>query len=168
MSSGVSGEQAALEQKINEMMQQARVLEAHLNEIISREAAVSRLLEEAKLASSAVQEIQTETEVESYVPVGVGVHMKVSVPPVKKLLINIGAGVAVEKSREDTINYIESRLKEFEIALKQLMGQKQQVSLRMEQIQVQVNEMVQRATSGRSNSTKSSSNNNSPVKITET
>jgi prefoldin alpha subunit len=160
MSSGVSGEQAALEQKINEMMQQARVLEAHLNEIISREAAVSRLLEEAKLASSAVQEIQTETEVESYVPVGVGVHMKVSVPPVKKLLINIGAGVAVEKSREDTINYIESRLKEFEIALKQLMGQKQQVSLRMEQIQVQVNEMVQRATSGKSNSTKSSSNNN--------
>lgn len=160
MSSGVSGEQAALEQKINEMMQQARVLEAHLNEIISREAAVSRLLEEAKLASSAVQEIQSETEVESYVPVGVGVHMKVSVPPVKKLLINIGAGVAVEKNREDTINYIESRLKEFEIASKQLMGQKQQVSLRMEQIQVQVNEMVQRATSGRSNLTKSSSNNN--------
>lgn len=159
MSSGVSGEQAALEQKVNEMMQQARVLEAHLNEIIAREAAVNRLLEEAKLASSAVQEVQSETEVESYVPVGVGVHMKVSVPPVKKLLINIGAGVAVEKSREDTINYIESRLKEFEIALKQLMGQKQQVSLRMEQIQVQVNEMVQRATSGRGNLGKPSSNN---------
>ena len=159
MSSGVSGEQAALEQKVNEMMQQARVLEAHLNEIIAREAAVNRLLEEAKLASSAVQEVQSETEVESYVPVGVGVHMKVSVPPVKKLLISIGAGVAVERSREDTINYIESRLKEFEIALKQLMGQKQQVSLRMEQIQVQVNEMVQRATSGRSNLGNLSSNN---------
>ena len=121
--------------------------------------AVNRLLEEAKLASSAVQEVQSETEVESYVPVGVGVHMKVSVPPVKKLLINIGAGVAVERSREDTINYIESRLKEFEIALKQLMGQKQQVSLRMEQIQVQVNEMVQRATSGRSSLGNPSSNN---------
>lgn len=155
----MSGEQAALEQKINEMMQQARVLEAHLNEIIAREAAVSRLLQEAKLASSAVQEVQTETEVDSYVPVGVGVHMKVSIPPVKKLLINIGAGVAVEKSREDTINYIESRLKEFEIALKQLMEQKHQVSLRMEQIQVQVNEMVQRATSGRSNLGNPSSNN---------
>jgi prefoldin alpha subunit len=159
MSSGMSGEQAALEQKINEMMQQARVLEVHLNEIIAREAAVSRLLQEAKLASSAVQEVQTETEVDSYVPVGVGVHMKVSIPPVKKLLINIGAGVAVEKSREDTINYIESRLKEFEIALKQLMEQKHQVSLRMEQIQVQVNEMVQRATSGRSNLGNPSSNN---------
>ena len=141
------------------MMQQARVIEAHLNEIIAREAAVNRLLEEAKLASSAVQEVQSETEVESYVPVGVGVHMKVSVPPVKKLLISIGAGVAVERSREDTINYIESRLKEFEIALKQLMGQKQQVSLRMEQIQVQVNEMVQRATSGRSSLGNPSSNN---------
>lgn len=158
MSSGISGEQAALEQKINEMMQQARVLEVHLNEIIAREGAVSRLLQEARLASSAVQEVQSETEVDSYVPVGVGVHMKVSVPPVKKLLINIGAGVAVEKSRGDTINYIESRLKEFEIALKQLMGQKQQVSLQMEQIQLQVNEMVQRA-SGRGNLGNPSSNN---------
>src|ERR687891_2669088 len=146
MSSGIGGQQAALEQKINEMMQQARVLEVHLNEINAREEAVSRLLQEARLASSAVQEVQSETEVDSYVPVGVGVHMKVSIPPVKKLLINIGAGVAVEKSREDTINYIESRLKEFEIALKQLMRQKQQVSLRMEQIQLQVNEMVQQET----------------------
>lgn len=158
MSSGISGEQAALEQKINEMMQQARVLEVHLNDIIAREGAVSRLLQEARLASSAVQEVQSETEVDSYVPVGVGVHMKVSIPPVKKLLINIGAGVAVEKSRGDTINYIESRLKEFEIALKQLMGQKQQVSLQMEQIQLQVNEMVQRA-SVRGNLGNPSSNN---------
>jgi prefoldin alpha subunit len=160
MSSGVSGEEAALEQRVNEMMQQARVLEAQLNEIIAREAAVGRLLEEARLASSAVQEIQSESEVESYVPIGIGVHMRVSVPPVKKLLINIGAGVAVEKSRDDTINYIESRLKEFEIALKQLMDQKQQVSLRMQQIQVQVNEMVRRAAAGsRGNLGKPSSNN---------
>jgi prefoldin alpha subunit len=160
MSSGVSREQSVVEQKINEMMQQARVLEVHLNEIIAREAAVSRLLEEAKLASSSVQEIQSESEVESYVPVGVGVHMKVSIPPVKKLLISIGAGVAVEKSREDTINYIESRLKEFEIALKQLIGQKQEVSLRMEQIQMQVNELLQRATSGKTTLSKPNSNNN--------
>jgi prefoldin alpha subunit len=159
MSSGVSGEQAALEQKVNEMMQQARVLEAQLNEIIAREAAISRLLEEARLASSAVQEVQSESEVESYVPIGIGVHMRVSVPPVNKLLINIGAGVAVEKSREDTINYIESRLKEFEIALKQLMEQKQQVSLRMQQIQVQVNEMVRRATSSKNNLGKPDINN---------
>jgi prefoldin alpha subunit len=160
MSSGVNREQSAVEQKINEMMQQARLLEAHLNEIIAREAAVSRLLEEAKLASIAVQEIQSESEVESYVPVGVGVHMKVSIPPAKKLLVSIGAGVAVEKRREDTINYIESRLKEFEIALKQLMGQKQQVSLRMEQIQMQVNELLQRGTSSQSTLNKPSSNNN--------
>ena len=159
MSSGVSGEQAALEQKVNQMMQQARVLEAQLNEIIAREAAISRLLEEARLASSAVQEVQSESEVESYVPIGIGVHMRVSVPPLNKLLINIGAGVAVEKSREDTINYIESRLKEFEIALKQLMEQKQQVSLRMQQIQVQVNEMVRRATSSKNNLGKPDINN---------
>ena len=86
------------------------------SDIINKEAAVSRLIEEARLASSAVQNI-ADNEVESLMPVGIGVYVKSLIPPVKKLLINIGAGVTIEKNREDTINYIESRLKEFEVAL---------------------------------------------------
>jgi prefoldin alpha subunit len=79
------------------------------------------------------------------VPVGIGVYIRASLPPVKKLLVNVGAGVTIEKSREDTINYVESRIKEFEIALRQLANQKQQLEMRMEQIQGQVNQMLQQA-----------------------
>jgi prefoldin alpha subunit len=138
-------QQNAMEQKINEMVQQSRILEAYMNDIITRETTVARLMEEGRLASSAVQNITDMSEVESLMPVGIGVYMKALVPPVKKLLINVGAGVTIEKNREDTINYIESRLKEFEVALRQLASQKQQIATRMEQIQEQINQMLQQA-----------------------
>jgi len=141
--SNETNQQAAIEQKINEMVQQSRILEAYMNETITREATVTRLIEEARLASSAIQSVTGELEVESLMPVGIGVYIRALVPPVKKLLVNVGAGVTIEKSREDTINYIESRIKEFEVALRQLANQKQQIGMRMEQIQVQVNQMLQ-------------------------
>ncbi len=114
--------------------------------LLTKKLAVSRLIEEARLASSAVQNI-ADNEVESLMPVGIGVYVKALIPPVKKLLINVGAGVTIEKNREDTINYIESRLKEFEVALRQLASQKQQIAIRMEQIQRQINQMLQQASS---------------------
>src|SRR5690349_20991597 len=143
MSNETNQQSSATEQKINEMVQQSRILEAYMNETITREATVTRLIEEARLASSAIQSVTGELEVESLMPVGIGVYIRALVPPVKKLLVNVGAGVTIEKSREDTINYIESRIKEFEVALRQLANQKQQIGMRMEQIQVQVNQMLQ-------------------------
>ncbi|HET7283756.1 MAG TPA: prefoldin subunit alpha [Nitrososphaeraceae archaeon] len=141
--SNETNQQAAIEQKINEMVQQSRILEAYMNETITREATVTRLIGEARLASSAIQNVTGESEVESLMPVGIGVYIRALVPPVKKLLVNVGAGVTIEKSREDTVNYIESRIKEFEVALRQLAVQKQQIEMRMEQIQGQVNQMLQ-------------------------
>ena len=141
--SNETNQQATIEQKINEMVQQSRILEAYMNETITRQATFTRLIEEARLSSSAIQSITGESEVESLVPVGIGVYIRASLPPVKKMLVNVGAGVTIEKSREDTINYVESRIKEFEIALRQLANQKQQLEMRMEQIQGQVNQMLQ-------------------------
>jgi prefoldin alpha subunit len=92
----------------------------------------------------------SETELESLTPVGIGVYTKAVIPPVKKLLVNIGAGVTIEKTKDDTINYVENKLNEFEVGLRQLSKQRQQISLSMEQIQMQVNQMISQATSTQS------------------
>jgi prefoldin alpha subunit len=159
MSNGINQQQAAADQKISEMVQQSRILEAYMNDTITREATVTKLIEEARLASSAVQNVMDESEVESLMPVGIGVYMKALVPSVKKLLVNVGAGVVVEKNREDTVNYIESRIKEFETALSQLYSQKQQIEMRMEQIQKQVNQMLQQSSGGSSSAAVKSQHN---------
>jgi prefoldin alpha subunit len=160
MSNEINQQQAAAaDQKISEMVQQSRILEAYMNDTITREATVTKLIEEARLASSAVQNITDISEVESLMPVGIGVYMRAVVPPVKKLLVNVGAGIIIEKSREDTVNYIESRIKEFEVALSQLSSQKQQIEMRMEQIQKQVNQMLQQSSGTSSPSSAKSQHN---------
>jgi prefoldin alpha subunit len=145
MSNEINLQQSGMEQKINEMVEQSRIFEAYMNDIITREATVTRLIREARLASAAVQNIVDENEVESLTPVGIGVYIKTVVPPIKKLLVNVGAGVTIEKTKEDTINYVEAKIKEFELGLKQLLSQKQQIAVRMEQIQAQINQMLQQA-----------------------
>lgn len=138
---------AAIEQRINEMVQQSRMLESYLNDVMTRQMTVTRLIEEARLASTTVQSIASESDVESLMPVGIGVHVRTVVPPIKKLVVNIGAGVAVEKSREDALNYVESRIKEYEVAARQLEAQRQEISMRMEQMQAEINHMIRAAQS---------------------
>ena len=138
-------ELAAIEQRINELVQQSRILEAYMNDVMTRQVTVSKLMEEAHLASNTIQTITSESDVESLMPIGIGVYVKSMVPPVKKLLINLDAGVAIEKSREDALNYVETRIKEYEVAARQLEAQRQEIAMRLNQLQSQINQMVQAA-----------------------
>ncbi len=138
-------ELAAIEQRINELVQQSRILEAYMNDIMTRQVTVSKLMEEAHLASNTIQTITSESDVESLMPIGIGVYVKTVVPPVKKLLINLDAGVAIEKNREDALNYVETRIKEYEVAARQLEGQRQEITMRINQLQSQINQMIQAA-----------------------
>lgn len=138
-------ELAAIEQRINELVQQSRILEAYMNDVMTRQVTVSKLMEEAHLASNTIQTITSESDVESLMPIGIGVYVKSVVPPLKKLLINLDAGVAIEKSREDALNYVETRIKEYEVAARQLEAQRQEIATRLNQLQSQINQMVQAA-----------------------
>lgn len=139
---------AAIEQRVNEMVQQGKVLEAYMNDVVSRQLTVARLAEEARLASTTIQSISSESDVETLMPVGIGVYVKTSVPPIKKLLVNLGAGVAVEKSRDDALNYVEARIKEYDVAARQLEAQRQEIEMRMQQVQAQINQMLRAAQQG--------------------
>lgn len=138
-------EMSAMEQRINELVQQSRILEAYMNDIVTRQVTVSKLMEEAHLASNTIQNITSESDVESLMPIGIGVYVKTTVPPIKKLLINLDAGVAIEKSREDALNYVETRIKEYEVAARQLEAQRQEIAMRINQLQSQINQMIQAA-----------------------
>lgn len=145
MSKANTPQKSAIEQRINELVQHSRTLELYLNEVLERETTVTKLIEEARLASYALQNISLDKENEALMPIGVGVYLKTNIPSIDKLLVNVGAGVTIEKTREDTLHYIESRIKEFEIGLNQLRDQKNQITSQLEQIQQQVNSMLHQA-----------------------
>jgi prefoldin alpha subunit len=143
-----SSHERALEQALNEMAQQSRALEAYMNDIVARQAAIGRLYEEARLASTTLQGISADAEVEALMPVGSGVYVKANVPPMKKVIVSLGSGVTVEKSKEDALNFVEARIKEYDVAIRQLEAQRQEVSMRMEQLQQQLNAMLRQAQKG--------------------
>jgi len=62
--------------------------------------------------------------------------------PNEKLIVNVGAGVAVEKDKDSAINFLESRLKEMEVALQETAGQKQQVATSLEQGKQQMEQLM--------------------------
>lgn len=140
-----SHNQISHEQKISEMLQQSKILEAYMNDIITKEATVTRLITEAHLTSEAIQGLSSTNQEESLIPIGIGVFLKVTVPQVTNLLVSVGSGVTIEKSKENAKNYVESRIKEFELALKQIQSQKEQIAMRMNQLQNDVNVEMQKA-----------------------
>jgi prefoldin alpha subunit len=140
-----SKDQISAEQKISEMLQQSKILEAYMNDILTKESTVTRLITEAHLASEAIHELSSTNQEESLVPIGIGVYLKVTVPQVKNLLVSVGSGVTIEKSKENAKNYVELKIKEFDLALKQLQSQKEQVAMRMNQLQNEVNTEMQKS-----------------------
>ncbi len=132
------------EEKIQALVSQMKLYEAYLNDIASRENTVARLMEEGRLAIEAIKNISGQDAVQTLMPIGIGIYMQTSTSSNNKLLINIGAGVAIEKSKDDAVTYVESRLKEMEVALRSMMSQKQELATRMEQTRAEVNTILQK------------------------
>jgi prefoldin alpha subunit len=127
------------EHSINEMIQESKLLESYYNDIVSKESILHRLLEESHNSFEAIKSLSLDSDNPSLVPLGIGIYVKSTIHSINKVLVNVGAGIIIEKDKEDAVNFIEHRIKEFETAVKQLSSQRQQVSYRMMEIQNAVN-----------------------------
>ncbi len=131
------------EEKLQALVAQMKVIEAYLNDIAVREATVTRLMEEGRSAIDAIKNMSGADHVQTLMPIGIGVYMQTSVASADKLLISVGSGVAIEKSKDDAINYVEARIKELEVALRSMLSQKQDLEMKMEQTKAEVNAIMQ-------------------------
>lgn len=139
---GAENNRGMTEHSINEMIQESKLLESYYNDILSKESMLHRLLEESHNSFEAIKNLSLDEETSSLIPLGIGIYVKSAIYPIDKVLVNVGGGVVIEKKKEDAVNFIEHRIKEFETASKQLSSQKQQISYRMMEIQNTVNSYV--------------------------
>lgn len=133
------------EEQAQALMQQLQALEGYLGDVMQREESVMRLLQEATSAIESIKSIGGDAASETLVPVGMGAYVKAKIEPNQKVVVHVGAGTSIEQDRESAINYVESRIKELEIVLQQLAAQRQEVSLRLEQGQQEMNKLIQSA-----------------------
>ena len=131
------------EEQAQALMQQLQALEGYLTDVMQREESVMRLLQEASSAIESIKSIGGDAASETLVPVGMGAYVKAKIEPNQNVVVHIGAGTSIEQDRDSAINYVESRIKELEIVLQQLAAQRQEVSLRLEQGQQEMNKLIQ-------------------------
>ena len=118
------------------------MLEGYLSELSQKETTIVSVIREASSAIHSLKTIDNKTDNETLTPVGLGTFVKTKVVPNEKLILNIGAGIAVEKDKDSAINFLELRLKEMQVALQETSNQKQQISASLEQGKQQMEQML--------------------------
>ena len=130
------------EGQAQQLLYQMQMLEGYLSELSQKETTIVSVFREASSAIQSLQTIDTKTDNDTLVPVGLGTFIKTKVVPNEKLILNIGAGIAIEKDKDSAINFLELRLKEMQVALQETSNQKQQISASLEQGKQQMEQML--------------------------
>ena len=66
------------------------------------------------------------------IPVGGGILLRASPPKTDRVLLNIGANVVVEKTREDATKFMEARANELEDSIGAIASQRNQIAQRLD------------------------------------
>ena len=120
-----------------------QMLETYLGDLINKENNLVNIIREAASAIGSIKALNETTESETLVPMGIGAFVKAKIQPNQKLILNLGAGAAVEKDKDSAINYLESRIKEMEVALRENNARRQEITASLEQGKQEMNNLVQ-------------------------
>jgi prefoldin alpha subunit len=131
------------EEQAQQLMQQMQMLETYFTDLSQREGTLLSVLREAISAIESMKSLHQKTNSDTLVPIGMGTYVQTKISSNDKIVLNIGAGIAVEKTYDSTINYLEARIKEIEVALQDTSAKKQEALARLEQGKEQMNQLMQ-------------------------
>ncbi len=138
------------EEQAQQLMQQMQMLETYFSELSQREGTFLSVLREATAAIESIKSLSQKPESETLVPIGIGTYIPTKILSNSKIVLSIGAGVAVEKDFPSAINYLEAHIKEIEVALQDNAAKKQDAAARLEQGREQINKLMQSVSQSKS------------------
>jgi prefoldin alpha subunit len=102
-------------------------------------------LNEFSLASTTLEGVKTQkTDEDALIPVGGGSYVRVKLSDISKIVMGVGAGVAVEKPIEDSVNEIKERIADFDKARTSLQEQLSEALFRIEEGREKLGELVKK------------------------
>jgi prefoldin alpha subunit len=149
----MSSQQAKEEDIVRQLVTEIRILEGSLGVLQSRLGIVRAAINEVTLAHNTLEAVKNLQNGEStLVPVGGGSYIRMKLEDSKKLVMGIGAGVAVEKDVESSVTDLKVRLEELEKARTSLQQQLDQTAARYQQDRDALEDIIrQQNTSSRTN-----------------
>jgi prefoldin alpha subunit len=133
------------EEQAQQLLYQMQILESFAANLDQKESTIVAILREAMSSIESIKGVMQNKEAESLIPVGLGAYVKASLKGGSKILLDVGAGITIEKDYDSAINYLESRIKELQVALNETNAQRHETLLRLEQLKQEMNHLIQSA-----------------------
>jgi prefoldin alpha subunit len=119
---------------VRQLATEIRILEGSVNALQSRLEIVRAAISEVTVAHDTIDGLKKLQDGELVlVPVGAGSYIRMSIADSKKLVMGIGAGAAVEKNVENSVEDLKSRLQDLEKARTAIQQQLEQTVGRYQQ-----------------------------------
>ena len=124
------------------MAVESRYLEQTVNELQSRISLTSSAITELKVSSMTLEGLETEKkDSQLFVPIGGGSYVKARLETANKVVVGIGADVAVERTLKEAKEELEARIAELEKTRDALEQQFSQVVGRIQENRAKLEEI---------------------------
>lgn len=121
-----------IQEQFNQLVSEVRLLEAYYQEIVTRQQTASAALMDARAALEAMGSLSKTENSELLVPLGGGTLIFASAGKLERLVVSVGAGVAIEKTTDAAKTFLEGRKRDLEKAVTTLEGQRKEIGSRLE------------------------------------
>jgi len=125
-------------------------LEGASDEFQSRLNIIDAGLTELQLAGRALEGLRSEAKGSPlFVPIGGGSYVKAEVSDAKKVVVGIGAGIAIEKTVEEAKESVGNQLAQLERVRQTVQQQLLEVIQRMEEVRTKINDLSSKVSEGK-------------------
>ena len=130
-----------VDQQTQALLQQMKALESYLTDISNKENMSMNAIIESRASVRATEILSNTEPKEILFPSGSGLLTKVG--DEKAFFVNIGAGITVEKDKEEVKEFLNERIKDIEKSIKTLSIQKKDMAQQYNSIRAALNNIVQ-------------------------
>ena len=131
------------EEHTQQLLYQIQMFESYFAELSQRENSLLNVFKDATSAIESINGIGGKSESDTLIPIGMGTFIKTKISSGEKIVLNVGAGVAIEKDKDSAINFLELRIKEIQVALQDTAAKKQDVASKLEQGKAEMNRFIE-------------------------
>ncbi|MEM4699959.1 MAG: prefoldin subunit alpha [Candidatus Nezhaarchaeales archaeon] len=138
--------EASKGESLEGLVMEYRLLQSLSADLQQRMALLSAILNELQAAINTIEGAEKMGEgAEVLIPIGGSSYLKARLAHGEKVIVGVGASVAVEKSLGEARKFFEERMSEVSQALASVQSQLESVALRMSQIEPKIREALEAA-----------------------
>jgi prefoldin alpha subunit len=132
------------EQEIQKKMLQFQILEGNLRTVRGQLENVAGRLEDMERTKLALGDLgSVKANDSAMIPVGAGTFVKGKIMDAGNVLVSIGADMAVMKTREEAVSFLDERLAEIRKMAEEISAQERVVVSELQRLQPEIQKLLQ-------------------------